>query len=72
MSNHTDRHVGSYAHVNSITCVQCKHPLMQAAYHIRPNSRAEGFLTNGSEPGAKFTPHLLISYHMKEQDYSTL
>ena len=72
MSDHTDRHDGSYAHVNSITCMQSIQPLMQATYCIRPNSRAECFLTNGSEPGTKFTPHLLISYHMKEQDHSTL
>ena len=72
MSDHTDRHVGPYAHVNSITCMQSIHPLMQATYRIRPNSRAECFLANGSEPGTKFTPHFIVSYDMKEQDYSTL
>ena len=39
---------------------------------LGPESRAECFLTNSADPGANFTPHVLISYHMEEQNYTTL
>ena len=39
---------------------------------LRPKGRAEYFLIKGGNSGAKFTPHSLISYHMKEQKCKAL
>ena len=39
---------------------------------LRPKGRAEYFLINSGDSWAKFTPHPLISYHMKEQNCKAL
>ena len=39
---------------------------------LRPKGRVEYFLINSGDSRAKFTPHSLISYHMKEQNCEAL